>query len=194
MNKNEVRIAFEILLEEVETVVNNLNEDGAASFQKGDYEKARRLVENAAQLTEFREKVRGLQKEWQSVFAGKAPMRRKKARRRKFTRKLPRGLRTEEDAFREPILETLVELRGSAAMNDVLKRVRRKMRGILNKYDLRGLPSEPSQIRWRNTAQWCRNAMVREGLLKNTSRRGVWEITERGRRELTRKQVMGEIR
>ncbi len=39
-------------------------------------------------------------------------------------------------------------------------------------------------IRWRNTAQFARNTMVRKGLLKSNSARGIWEITEAGRRFL----------
>jgi restriction system protein len=31
------------------------------------------------------------------------------------------------------------------------------------------VPSEPKQSRWRNTAQWCRNTLVNEGLLKKDS-------------------------
>ncbi|RMH13146.1 MAG: hypothetical protein D6698_14360, partial [Gammaproteobacteria bacterium] len=37
---------------------------------------------------------------------------------------------------------------------------------------------------WRNTAQWCRNTMVREGLMKSDSPYGIWEITEAGRKYL----------
>ncbi len=34
---------------------------------------------------------------------------------------------------------------------------------------------------WRNSAQWARNSMVQEGLLKADSPRGVWNISEAGR-------------
>jgi hypothetical protein len=56
-------------------------------------------------------------------------------------------------------------------MSKVLNLMERKMRGILNNYDYQPLPSDPNTIRWRNTAQWCRNTMVREGLLKSDSPR-----------------------
>lgn len=60
-----------------------------------------------------------------------------------------------EDVFRLPILETLVELGGSAAIGEVLDRVYEKMKQQLNKYDLQPLPSSSDQPRYRNTAQWC---------------------------------------
>jgi hypothetical protein len=182
MARNEMNIAFEILLEEVEGVVNTLNEDGARAFGSGDYDKASGLIEQATRLTEFRERVRGLQREWKTVFASAAPRRRKK--RRKAAARLPRGLRTPDDAFRMPILEALVELGGPGGINEVLDLVGTKMEGTLNKYDRQSMTSDPGQIRWRNTAQWCRLALVREGLLQPDSPRGLWEITPEGRRAL----------
>jgi len=53
MNKNEVNIAFEILLEEIELVANQLNESGADAFRIGDYDKARQAIEEATRLADF---------------------------------------------------------------------------------------------------------------------------------------------
>jgi hypothetical protein len=186
MDRNEVSAAFEIVLEEIETVVDSLNQDGAGAFQKGDYDTARGLIEIATRLAEFRGKVRGLQKEWDNIFSTRIP--RKPTKRRRFQR-LERGLRTSEDAFRRPILEILVEMGGSAPVNEVLDKIESKMKNILNNYDRQPLPSYPNTVRWRNTAQWCRNALVQEGLLKADSPRGVWEISDRGREALKRGEV-----
>ena len=71
-------------------------------------------------------------------------------------------------------------------MKDVLELVEKKMKGILNEYDYRPLPSDPKSIRWRNTVQWCRNSLVREGLLKNDSPYGIWEISEKGKHEISK--------
>jgi len=186
MDRNEVTAAFEIVLEEIETVVDGLNQDGAGAFQKGDYDTARGLIEIATRLTEFRGKVRNLQKEWDNIFSARIP--KKRGRRRRFAR-LQRGLRTPEDAFRRRILETLVEMGGSAPVNEALDKIEIKMKNILNNYDRQPLPSYPNTVRWRNTAQWCRNALVQEGLLKADSPRGVWEISDRGREALKQEQV-----
>lgn len=48
------------------------------------------------------------------------------------------------------MLEALVELRGLTSMLKVLELVEKKMRNN-------------NIIRWKNTAQWCRNTMVQEG-------------------------------
>lgn len=85
--------------------------------------------------------------------------------------RLPRGLRTPEDAFRRPILEALVELGGRAPIGKVLERVEQKMKGVLNQYDYEPLPSDPRSPRWRNTAQWCRRA-PRRGHLQYPCSRG----------------------
>jgi len=183
MDRNEVSAAFEIVLEEIETVVDSLNQDGAGAFQKGDYDTARGLIEIATRLAEFRGKVRNLQKEWDNIFSTRIPH--KPSKRRRFQR-LERGLRTSEDSFRRPILETLAEMGGSAPVNEVLDKIEAKMKNILNNYDRQPLPSYPNTVRWRNTAQWCRNALVQEGLLKADSPRGVWEISDRGREALRR--------
>jgi len=173
MVKNEVFAAFEILLEEVEMVINALKEEGATALQKSEYEKAKAIIEKATALEEYREKIKQLQNEWQTNFSSLSVKSTKKKNR------LKRGFRTPEDAFRIPILEALVELNGSAPMARVLEIVEKKMKDKLNEYDYQRLPSN-NTIRWKNTAQWCRNTMVKEGFLKEDSPRGIWEITEKG--------------
>jgi len=182
MKGNEVNTAFEILMEEIELVADSLNEEGAAAFKAGNYDAARRAIEEATRLADFREKVKALQKEWAS-FVVKRPRREPKARRAGKSR-LPRGVRTAEDAFRRPILEALVELGGKAPMGKVLDLVEEKMKAVLTDCDREPLPSNPKSIRWRNTAQWCRNTLVREGLMKSDSPHGIWEISDSGRKAL----------
>jgi predicted CopG family antitoxin len=80
-----------------------------------------------------------------------------------------------------PILESLMELGGCAKAYDVLERVREKMIDVLTEMDLELLPSG-NDLRWRNKAQWARFLMIKEGLLKNNSPKGVWEITEYGKK------------
>ena len=87
-----------------------------------------------------------------------------------------------EEAFRRPILEVLVDLGGSAPVGEVLERVGIKMKSVLNQYDREPLLSDPCSVHWKNTTQWCRNTLVREGLMKNDSPHGVWEISDVGRK------------
>ncbi len=180
MTKNEVNTAFEILLEEIEEVFNLINQEGEESFKSQDYDKARQIIENGERLKTFREKVKSLQKEWQNIFSSKIPT---LGRKRKISKKrLQKGLRTPEDEFKIPILESLIEVGGKAEMKEILKKVNNKMKDKLNEYDFSTLPSNPNQKRWENTAQWARNTMVNDGLLSSESPRGIWEITEKGRK------------
>ncbi len=86
-----------------------------------------------------------------------------------------------EEAYFGPILTTLLEEGGRAKMADVLPSVEKRMQGILKKVDYEPLASDQDMPRWRNTAQWARNSMVKDGLLKGDSPRGIWEISHAGR-------------
>jgi hypothetical protein len=66
----------------------------------------------------------------------------------------------------------------------VLEKVGAALRGQLRDVDSQSLKSDPTRPRWNNTAQLARNTMVADGLLKNNSPRGVWEITAAGRERL----------
>jgi len=182
MERKEVNTAFEILLEEIEAVANSLNEAGAEALRAGEYERVKPAIEDATRIAEFREKVRTLKKDWAELLRPRPRVRKSKGRNSKA--RLPRGLRTSEDFFRSPILIALVELGGRAPIGDVLALVEKEMQGILNEHDYQPLPSDAGSLRWRNTAQWCRNTLVQEGLMKSDSQRGIWEISDAGRRWL----------
>lgn len=99
------------------------------------------------------------------------------------TSRLQSGRRTPPIDFYQPILKALNELGGSAKVKDVPDRLEQSMKGILKEVDYEPLKS--GTTRWRNTAQWARDSMVKEGVfLKQNSPHGIWEITEAGRRSL----------
>jgi len=101
----------------------------------------------------------------------------------KYPRVIVKGERTPRQAFRIPILEVLVELGGKGKTDKILEKVENKMKHILNPVDYKKLPSGV-MIRWQNTAQWEKFVMVKDGLLRSDSPKGVWEITEKGRKFL----------
>ncbi len=53
----------------------------------------------------------------------------------------------------------------------------------LNTYDLDTF-ADGKTIRWRNTAQWARNTLREEGLIRDDTPRGVWAISDAGRKWL----------
>jgi hypothetical protein len=73
---------------------------------------------------------------------------------------------------------------GSGEVSQVLNHVQKLMADILGDIDYDALPSDPRNVRWRDTAQWERQAMVDDGLIAPVRRRGTWEITDLGRQYL----------
>lgn len=185
-NPTNLAAAFEMLLEEIEAEIEFTNKVGAKAFEARDYDRARESLERVAQITAFRDKADTLRREWDTLMghASEGEDEDEGRRARRDLGRLARGLRTGEDAFRVPVLQALVDLGGSAPMADVLEKVRERMKGVLKDVDYQPLASDPELPRWRNTAQWCRAALVKEGLVRGDSRRGIWEISDAGRRFL----------
>jgi len=92
---------------------------------------------------------------------------------RKRKEKAPR---TSQEVLREYLLMTLRELGGSAHCSAVKDRMREMLAGRFLPGDL--LKRDTGEIVWENNTHWERNALVKEGILKKHSPRGVWELAE----------------
>ncbi|MGE5484648.1 MAG: winged helix-turn-helix domain-containing protein [Ignavibacteriales bacterium] len=90
--------------------------------------------------------------------------------------------------MRLPILESLIELGGSAPAKHVLDRVHDKIRHLLTDYDRLPSASDPNDANWRLSARFLRKTMIMEGLLRNDLPHGIWGITAKGRAEYDRLQ------
>jgi restriction system protein len=179
---SNVSSAFEMLLEEVEAEIDFVSGVGAKAFESRDFEKAKEALEHSGVLTAFRDKVAVLRKEWDEIAAvGESREDEETKAERRNLGKLRKGMRTPTEAYYEPILQALNEMGGAGQTAEVLDRVGQIMKGVLKDVDYQPLASSPDNLRWRNAAQWARNSMVQEGLLKADSPRGVWEITDKGR-------------
>jgi|APSaa5957512622_1039677.scaffolds.fasta_scaffold75940_2 restriction system protein len=108
----------------------------------------------------------------------------KSNKKKQKLKRISRGLRTQEQEFRIPILKVIVENGGAGKVNDILPIVESKMKNILrpSDYDLVGNSNE---VRWRNTARWERKRMKDDGLLRKDSKKGVWEVSQNGRHLLS---------
>ncbi len=179
-----VSAAFELLLEEIEADIEVVNQQGSRAFEQRDYGTARDVLERVAKITSFREKLDVLRREWIQIAGPPEEDDEVTQIHRSDLGRLQRGQRTPEREYFIPILQTLEELGGSAQLGKVLDRVHELMNDVLRDVDFQPLASDPALPRWRNAAQWARNSMCRDGLLKNDSPRGVWEISESGRRYL----------
>lgn len=76
-----------------------------------------------------------------------------------------------------PLLDALRALGGSGTPDEVVERIALDLR-LSDEAQDEPLPSGES--RYRNQVAWARFYLVREGLI-DSSRRGVWSLTERGR-------------
>ena len=84
--------------------------------------------------------------------------------------------RTSQEVLREYLLTALRELGGSAHCSAVKDRMREMLAGRFQPGDL--LKRDTGEIVWENNTHWERNALVKEGILKKNSPRGVWELAE----------------
>lgn len=178
MKHPNVTEAFSILIAELEMALKNTRQAAASATQEGNYDEAQTLLDEARKIERFIAEIRIKQREWTDLGS------KSRSKRAAAGPRLPRGQRTPEEAFRLPILRALFALGGQAPMSKVLERVYAEMKPHLKPADLRSLPSDAKTPRWRNTSQWARWALINEGLLQNDSLRGVWAISEKGRKYL----------
>jgi len=164
--------AFDLLQGEVEAKVARINQEDSAAFA-AEHDRAAAALARAKELKALQQRLSELGDAFPAILRPAGPA--------TGGPKLSRGPKTPEEAYRLPILKALVDLGGSGTIDAVLERVQAMMADRLNQYDLAPLLSDESLPRWRNTAQWARNALRAEGLLKPDSPRGLWELIPAGR-------------
>lgn len=109
-------------------------------------------------------------------------------RRRKAKVRAPRaktGTILAESEYEIPMLEIISEHGGRAAAREVLDELETRLGDQLTEVDKQELSS--GNVRWRNRAQFVRLRLVERGDMVKDSPRGMWEVTEQGRRRITAK-------
>jgi hypothetical protein len=96
------------------------------------------------------------------------------------------GHKLPQKEFRLPLLATLRDLGGKSPTKIVRERMERKLASQLSDDDYS--PVAGGEPRWWNAVCWQRLVLVKQGLLKDDSERGVWELSERGRQFLASRQ------
>ena len=79
--------------------------------------------------------------------------------------------------FCEYIINALKKLGGRARTVEVLNEMGKKLDGKLLPGDFE-LLKDGKTVGWHNSAQWERVVMVKKGILRNDSPRGIWELSE----------------
>lgn len=187
-DQNDVSTALGLLRDSLAEEEQRIRNEGAAAMQAADYDTATSVIEFAKRLLAFQKKVEGLVTEWAELedLRDAASPAVQEIVSKKFFGKRKKGEITPHTAFYRAILESLVELGGSAKTKIVLDRVGEKMKDILKPLDYAVLPSDGKSIRWRNSSQWARNTMVNEDGRMTKTKSGIWEISEKGRKWLTK--------
>lgn len=91
----------------------------------------------------------------------------------------PRGQRLPRSEYELPILETLVELGGSAASSIVVELAGKKLQARLTSIDYETIQS--GEVRWENVARFARLHLREIGQIASDSPHGTWEVTQAGR-------------
>ena len=94
---------------------------------------------------------------------------------------------TLQEEYTIPILETLHEMGGRGKIKFILERIGEKMQSKFSSDDIKKLRG--GSLRWENAACWQRLKMIKESLLKGDSPRGIWEITEIGKKYLANQKI-----
>ena len=171
-----ISTAFEQIIEELEEERNTLTLKITEQASQGNFDEVVTLGQHVNQLEAFRSQVLKLRNEWLQQFAVspvKPPIKRRS-----------RGLRTPQHAYYLPILQSLIELGGTARASDVVSRVEPKVRHILTAYDHETLDSNPRELRWQNAVHWARNDLREQGLIVSGTPQGIWEISPAGRQHV----------
>lgn len=185
-DQNDVSTALGLLRDSLAEEELRIRNEGAAAMKGGDYDTATSVIEFAKRLLAFQKKVEALVGEWVELedLRDTASPEVQEIVSKRFFGKKKKGEITPHTDFCRPILEVLVEMGGAGKTKLVLDKVGLKMKGMLKPIDYESHKSDEKQIRWRNSAQWARNAMVNDDGRMTKTPNGIWEISEKGRKWL----------
>ncbi|MCB0977659.1 MAG: winged helix-turn-helix domain-containing protein [Acidimicrobiales bacterium] len=192
---DEVGEALTLTVAYVEDAIDDLKAATQEAVRDERFGEVDANTERLKELRSFTDEVAGLLGRWRSTLVrpGAARAEDEAAETaeeghggKQYFGRVKRGTKTTEAAFREPILRLLVDAGGSMPVGDCLDALESVMGDRLTAVDREVLPSDQRTVRWRNTAQWSRNALADQGLI-DRSVRGVWVITPAGRDWLERR-------
>ena len=84
--------------------------------------------------------------------------------------------------YESAILKILDEHGGSLSARDTIDEVGKRLAEKLTKTDRERVAS--GTVRWHARTQTVRSALIKSGLLKTNSPKGIWEISEEGRNRI----------
>ena len=90
----------------------------------------------------------------------------------------PGGIKTPVYEYRQHIVECLRHYGGKAHARDIRPFIEKRMSTQFTARDLERLKDGQGEEVWWNTTQWARLIMVKEGILRYDSPRGIWELKD----------------
>ena len=82
--------------------------------------------------------------------------------------------KTPQQAYRQPIIDILTEMRGRGKRKEVILALEQRMTLTEDDYELMA----GKELRWQNTASWEATQMRQEGILRHNSPYGYWELAD----------------
>ena len=173
---------LDLFLTELEESIAENDLVGARAMEEGEYEKVKDSMEKGSQLRELRDEITSLINRWASflgtdlengIQGGKSQSRSER-----------NDQWTPGEMFKIPILQTLINLGGSGAIQEVLEQVGGILEPILNETDYLRLRSSPDTPFWQNTAAWKGFSLEKAGMITGNFSTGIWRITPEGRQWL----------
>ncbi len=101
----------------------------------------------------------------------------------------PKGSLLPESEYELPLLKALNEAGGSGPASEIVERVGQLLAHKLTDTDRELV--DTGKVRWKNRIQFVRLGLIKTGLMKKDSPRGIWEISDSGRSRL---EHMGGVR
>lgn len=87
-----------------------------------------------------------------------------------------------EKEFRRPLLEVLYEMGGKVRVDELRSVMKKRIGPLLRPGDHETVST--GDPRWWNATCWARNGLRKDGHLRDDSPRGLWELTEKGMRQV----------
>jgi hypothetical protein len=95
----------------------------------------------------------------------------------RIDRKIPTTKRPE---LKVVLLDVMSEMNGRGSVNEIIRKMEIRLKARLTPADLELL--EDGEPRWQKNVQWLRYRMTLNGELKNNSPRGIWELSDKTRK------------
>ncbi len=186
MDNKNLDASFEKVIAEIKDLIVGINKEAEKFLKENNYEAVKKVISNAEKVQLILSNIESARLDLGDLLKDQTLLKKNVITGgKKLKKELKKELKTPQKEYKRPILEALVELGGRAKLKDVLDLVYEKMKDRFTPYDLSLYPVS-GQVFWKFNAQQCRFRLVGEGLLKKDSPNGVWEITDKGREELSK--------